>query len=235
MLPLTPFAPKITAVLFDLDGTLLDTAPDLSGTLNALLSAEHLQPLPLAEIRPSLSEGIAGLLKLGFNITDENSVFSSLRQRFLKHYSQHICDHTQLFPGIDKLIHYLQKNNLLWGIVTSKSTVLTTQLIKYFPLLEQAQCIIGGDTLAYSKPHPQPLLHACECLGCIPENCVYIGDSQRDIDAARSAGMRSLIALYGYIPSKKTAESWKANAIVHTPFDIIDWLRYINSVGVSSK
>ncbi|MES2998282.1 MAG: phosphoglycolate phosphatase [Pseudomonadota bacterium] len=229
MLPLILSKPKITAVLFDLDGTLLDTAPDLAATLNALLLAQHFQPLPLTKIRPSISEGVTGLLTLGFNITDENSAFPSLRKQFIEYYSQHICDQTQLFPGIGKLIQYLQKNHLSWGIVTNKSTALTMKLIEHFPLLKKTNCVIGGDTLEYSKPHPKPLLYACECIERTPENCVYIGDSQRDIEAANAAGMHSLIASYGYIPSKKEAASWKASAMVQTPLDIIDWLGCVDN------
>ncbi len=216
---------KITAVLFDLDGTLLDTAPDLAGALNALLLARRSPQLPLTTIRRKVSEGTAGLLKLGFNVTDQSPIFSGLQQQFIEYYGQHICDKTQLFSGIEELIDYLQKNCLPWGIVTNKSMTLTTKLIEHFALLQKANCIIGGDTLAHNKPHPKPLLHACECLVCLPANCVYIGDSQQDIEAARSAGMRSLVALYGYIPSEKLAKSWKANAMMHTPLNIIDWLK----------
>ena len=194
---------KINAVLFDLDGTLLDTAADLAATLNAVLLTQRAKPLPLARIRPILSEGVAGLLKLGLNITEKNPNFPRLREQFLEHYSQHNREHTRLFPGIDTLIHYLQSNHLAWGIVTNKSTALTTPLINHFPLLKNAKCIIAGDTLDYSKPHPKPLLYACECIGCLPENCIYIGDAKRDIEAARAADMRSLVALYGYVPSKK--------------------------------
>lgn len=216
---------KINAVLFDLDGTLLDTAPDLAAALNTLLVTGDHQPLPLTEIRPFISEGAAGLLKRGFNITKGDVSFPHLHKKLIEYYSEHICDHTQLFPGMDTVIHYLQKNNLAWGIVTNKSIALTTKLIHYFPLLKKAQCIIGGDTLTVSKPHPKPLLHACECIGGDPKNCVYIGDSARDIQAAQAAGIHSLVALYGYIPSKKEAESWKANGMVHTPLAIIDYLQ----------
>ncbi len=217
--------PEIKAVLFDLDGTLLDTAPDLAATLNAILLTQQAKPLPLTSIRPFISEGVAGLLKLGLNITDKNPEFLRLSKQFLNYYSQHSCKQTQLFPGIATLIHYLQKNHLTWGIVTNKSTALTTTLVNHFPLLKKAKCIIAGDTIEYSKPHPKPLLYACECISGIPENCVYIGDAKRDIEAANAAGMRSLVALYGYIPSKKEAATWKASAMLDTPLAIIDWLK----------
>ena len=220
--------PKINSILFDLDGTLLDTAPDLAAALNAVLVAQQHKPLPLASIRPVISEGASGLLKLGFKITDQDYRLPNLRKQFIAYYSQNICKHTQLFPDINTVIHYLQKNHLSWGIVTNKSMALTTKLINHFPLLKTAQCIIAGDTLEYSKPHPKPLLHACECISCIPENCVYIGDAKRDIEAANAAKLHSLIALYGYIPSKKEAKSWKASAMVDTPLAIIDWLNLKN-------
>jgi 2-phosphoglycolate phosphatase len=218
---------KINAVLFDLDGTLLDTAPDLAAALNAVLLAQQIKPLPLARIRPFISEGATGLLKLGLGLTnlDEKPTFTRLRKQLIAHYSQQGSQHTQLFPGIDNLIHYLEINHLTWGIVTNKTTALTLPLINHFPLLKKAKCIIAGDTLEYSKPHPQPLLHACQCLDCPPENCVYIGDGQRDIEAANAAGMPSLVALYGYIPSKKAASAWKASAMVDTPLAIWDWLK----------
>ena len=216
--------PKINSVLFDLDGTLLDTAPDLAAALNAVLLSHRHQPLPLENIRPAISEGAVGLLKLGFKITDQDSKLSGLRKQFIEYYSQHICEHTQLFPHIDTVIHYLQENHLPWGIVTNKSSVLTTKLINHFPLLKTAKCIIAGDTLEYSKPHPKPLLHACECIACIPENSVYIGDAKRDIDAANTAKLHSLVALYGYIRNKKEANSWGASGMIDTPLAIIDWL-----------
>lgn len=215
---------KIDAVLFDLDGTLLDTAPDLAATLNALLLAQHQQPLPLSVIRPIISEGAAGLLKLGFNINEKDPKFPHLRQQFIEYYSQHSCEQTQLFSGVDQLIHHLETNHVAWGIVSNKSMALMMPLIDHFSLLKKAKCIVGGDTLSYSKPHPKPLLHACECIKATPKNCVYLGDAKRDIDAANAAGMHSLIALYGYIPNKDELKSWNASAMLNTPLELIDWL-----------
>lgn len=215
---------KIDAVLFDLDGTLLDTAPDLAATLNTLLLAQQLQPLPLPVIRPIISEGVAGLLKLGFNITEKNTVFSNLSMQFIDYYKQHSCEQTQLFADIDKVIHYLETKHLAWGIVTNKSMALTRPLINHFSLLKKAKCIVAGDTLAYSKPHPEPLLHACQCIKSTPKNCVYIGDAKRDIEAANAANMRSLIALYGYVSNKKELKSWNASAMIKSPLALIDWL-----------
>jgi 2-phosphoglycolate phosphatase len=219
---------KINGVLFDLDGTLLDTAPDLAATLNTLLLAQQHPPLPLSTIRPVISQGVAGLLKLGFNITENDTAFPSLCQQFIEYYSQHSCEHTRLFSGVDKLIDHLETNHFSWGIVTNKSMALTTTLINHFSLLKKAKCTVAGDTLAYSKPHPKPLLHACECIKSTPKHCVYIGDATRDIEAANAAGMSSLIAAYGYITDKKELESWHANAMIDTPLEIIDWLNQCN-------
>lgn len=216
---------KIHGILFDLDGTLLDTAPDLAATLNALLLDQHRQPLTLASIRPKISDGVAGLLKLGFNITHQHTTFSHLYQQFIDYYKQHICDHTQLFPHISTVIHFIQENQLAWGIVTNKSEALTTKLLDHFPLLQEAQCIITGDTLPYAKPHPQPLLHACTCIHCIPQNCLYIGDAKRDIEAANAAQMPSLLALYGYISHTDDPSTWHASAMIDTPLAIIEWLK----------
>ncbi|BBB15645.1 phosphoglycolate phosphatase-like protein [Candidatus Rickettsiella viridis] len=222
---------KIDAVLFDLDGTLLDTASDLAATLNALLLAQQLPPLPLSAIRPMISEGAAGLLKLGFNLSEKDPKFPRLRQQFIEYYSQHSCEQTQLFAGVDTLIDHLETNHVAWGIVTNKSEALTMPLIEHFPLLKKAKCIVGGDTLSHSKPHPKPLLHACECIKSTPKHCVYIGDAKRDIDAANAAGMRSLIALYGYIPNQAELNSWHATAMINTPLELIDWLKQSNKTN----
>ncbi len=216
---------KIKGVLFDLDGTLLDTAGDLAATLNKVLVSQQVKPLHVDVIRPAISTGVAGLLALGLNISEQDPTFHSLRQQFIDYYKQHICVYTRLFPGIEALIHYLQENKWPWGIVTNKSSALTIDLVKRFPLLNSAKCIIAGDTLKHSKPHPQPLLHACQYLACIPENCIYVGDAQRDIEAANAAGMYSLIAYYGYIHPKEDLNAWNASAVISSPLDIIEHLK----------
>jgi N-acetyl-D-muramate 6-phosphate phosphatase len=220
---------KINGILFDLDGTLLDTAADLAAALNQVLKSQQTKPLPIEAIRPVISSGVAGLLNLGLQITVEDPIFPILRTQFLDYYSQHICVHTHLFPGVETLINYLQEEKWPWGIVTNKSAILTAHLIKEFPLLNTAKCIIAGDTLKYSKPHPQPLLHACKCIACLPENCVYVGDAKRDIEAANAAGIYSLIALYGYINDKENINTWNASANITTPLDIINYLKQIRS------
>lgn len=222
-------AKRINGVLFDLDGTLLDTAADLAATLNHVLISQQAKPLPVTEIRPIISSGVAGLLNLGLQINIKDPIFPSLRKQFLEYYAQHICVHTHLFPGVETLINYLQEKKWSWGIVTNKSAILTEHLIKNFPLLGKAKCIIAGDTLKYSKPHPQPLLHACQCIDCLPENCIYVGDAKRDIEAANAAGMYSLIARYGYINANEDITTWNASTSIAAPLDIINYLKHTRS------
>ncbi len=218
-------AKSINGVLFDLDGTLLDTAADLAAALNQVLRSQQIKPLSVDDIRPFISSGVAGLLNLGLQIQATDPIFPVLRTQFLDYYKQHICVHTHLFPGVEILINYLQEKKWPWGIVTNKSALLTGQLIKKFPSLNKAKCIIAGDTLEYSKPHPLPLLHACACINCLPENCIYVGDAKCDIDAANAAGMYSLIALYGYFNNKDNITTWNASSAVATPLDIINYLK----------
>ena len=220
---------KIEGLLFDLDGTLLDTAADLTAALNHVLQLKQLKPLSLDEVRPSISTGVSGLLNLG-GITTKDPIFAILRQKFLDYYRQHICIHTHLFPEVETLINYLQEKKWAWGIVTNKSASLTKDLISQFPLLNNANCIIAGDTLKYNKPHPLPLLHACDCINYLPKNCIYVGDSKSDIEAANAAGMFSLIALYGYIDSKENINKWNATGMISSPLDIIEYLGQFHSL-----
>lgn len=224
---LTSKPTKINGILFDLDGTLLDTAADLAEALNHVLRSQHIKALPIDAIRPFISSGVIGLLKLGLNIQITDPIFPVLRAQFLDYYSQHICVHTHLFPGVESLIHYLQEKKWPWGIVTNKSEFLTQHLVKKFPLFKKARCIISGDTLNYSKPHPQPLLHASQCIGCSPKNCIYVGDAKGDIDAANAAGMLSLLALYGFIQNESDINQWNASEKVSSPLEIIGYLNQL--------
>ncbi|WP_342147720.1 HAD-IA family hydrolase [Rickettsiella endosymbiont of Aleochara curtula] len=228
-MPFSTLNMRIKGILFDLDGTLLDTAADLTAALNQVLISQQAKPLSVNHVRPAISSGVAGLLKLGMGVDTQDPTFPSLRKQFLDYYTQHICVHTHLFPGVNTLTNYLQDEKWPWGIVTNKSAILTKQLIKKFPLLNKAKCIIAGDTLKYSKPHPQPLLHACKCIACLPEHCVYVGDAKRDVEAANAAGMYSLIALYGYINSKDDVNTWGATAKISSPLEIIEYLGQFHS------
>jgi phosphoglycolate phosphatase len=214
----------IKAVLFDLDGTLLDTAPDLGFALNQLLIAHGRAALPHAIIRQTASHGARGLIKLGFDVSEGDAQFSGLIKNFLALYQQHLCDKTQLFSGMQWVLDYLTANHLPWGIVTNKPAYLTEPLLQRLNLLNKAACVISGDTLNKRKPDPEPLLHASDLLAIAPRHCVYIGDAERDIQAGNSADMHTLIARYGYIADTDLIADWNADGIIETAEEIVSWV-----------
>ena len=214
------------AVLFDLDGTFADTAPDLGAALNHVRSLHDLPPLPIETIRPHASHGSLGLLKLGMNIGPEAENYEEIRGALLQHYEAHICDHTRLFPSMATLVSELERNDLPWGIVTNKPHRYTVLLMEKLGYAKRAACLVSGDTCEHSKPHPMPLLHAAELMGVAPENCLYLGDDLRDMEAAHAAGMKGIIASYGYIDPKADLDAWPSVGTVPTPFAL---LRYIQS------
>ena len=213
------------AVLLDLDGTFADTAPDLGAALNHVRGLHHLPPLPLETTRLQASHGSAGLLKLGFNIEPDSAKFPALRDAFLAHYSANICTHTTLFPGMAALIDILEQRGLPWGIVTNKPHRFTMPLMQALGYEQRAACIVSGDTCAHAKPHPEPLLHAAKCIGVAAQNCLYLGDDKRDMEAGRAAGMKSIIALFGYINPEADLKTWQADAAINSPLDLIDHLK----------
>lgn len=217
-------ATKTGAVLFDLDGTFADTAPDLGAALNHVRSLHHLPPLPLEITRLQASHGSAGLLKLGFNVKPDEAEFPALRNAFLAHYTANICVHTTLFPGMAKLINTLEQRGLPWGIVTNKPHRFTQPLMQALGYAKRAACLVSGDTCAHAKPHPEPLLYAAKYIGVAPQNCLYIGDDKRDIEAGRAAGMGTLIALFGYIDPHADLNAWHATASIATPLELIEYL-----------
>lgn len=193
-------AGRIRCVLFDLDGTLLDTAPDMGGALNRLRAEHGLAPLPAAMLRPHVSNGAAALVRLGFpGVAGDH--FESLRLRFLDLYSNHLCEDTTLFDGGAELLGLLEDVGLPWGIVTNKPGWLTDPLMAHLQLDRRAASIVSGDTLAVRKPDPAPLRHAAASIGVAAHECVYLGDAERDMVAARAAGMRAVFALHGYFES----------------------------------
>jgi phosphoglycolate phosphatase len=214
----------IKAVLFDLDGTFADTAPDLGAALNHVLALHDLPPLPLEIIRPQASHGAAGLLGLGFGITPDSPRFAALRDEFLAHYTAHICDHTTLFAGMSELIDAIEQRELPWGIVTNKPHRFTLPLMQALGYADRAGCLVSGDTCAHAKPHPMPMLHAAQLLGVAAEHCLYLGDDKRDMEAANAASMHGIIAQYGYIDPLATLDTWQASGRVQMPLEL---LRYI--------
>ena len=217
-------AGNIRAVLFDLDGTLADTAPDLAAALNELLAQEGRPPLPFTTIRPFVSHGSTALLRLGFDITPAHAEFDALRERLLAHYAENICEHTRLFPGTDELLNELTQRGVCWGIVTNKPGYLTDPLIARLALRHPPACVVSGDTTPNRKPHPEPMLHACAIARATPAETLYVGDAQRDIQAGREAGMRTLVALFGYIGENEDPAQWGADGMVRSPLEVLDWI-----------
>jgi N-acetyl-D-muramate 6-phosphate phosphatase len=210
-------------ILFDLDGTLIDTAPDMIAALNALRSEEGEPPLPYALARTQVSHGSTGLVGLAFpGIGTER--FEALRARFLALYNDRVAHETQLFDGALDVLGTLESAGRRWGIVTNKPTFLTTPLLASIGLASRAGCVVCGDTLPQRKPHPAPLLHAADLLGLRPEQCLYVGDAERDIQAARAARMPVLLAAWGYLGPDDAPEGWGADASIPAMRDLLQWL-----------
>jgi phosphoglycolate phosphatase len=209
------------AVLFDLDGTLADTAGDLGGALNSLRMQRGLPPLPLAVLRPYASAGARGLIGVGFNIEPGHAEFESLREAFLAAYTRCLADTTVLFEGMTELLGQLERRGMRWGIVTNKPHRFTLPVMDGLGLTSRAAVVISGDSTAHAKPHPLPLLTACERMGVSPAATLYVGDDLRDIQAAQAAGMPSAAAQWGYIGHNGDIHSWGANLIAARPLDLL--------------
>ncbi len=214
----------IRCLLLDLDGTLLDTAPDMAQALNRLRQEQGQEALPTAVIRPWVSHGAVGLLKVGFGLEPTAPHFEDLRRRFLDIYQADLATDTRLFPGMDEVLRRLESRNLPWGVVTNKPGWLTEPLLKALGLCRRAACIVSGDTTPNRKPHPEPLLHACRLTGVAAAHCLYVGDAERDIQAGVGAGMATVVARYGYLADHETPEGWGADGLVDHPAELLDWL-----------
>ena len=214
---------KPKALLFDLDGTLADTAPDLIGAINRSRRKAGLSIISFEQLRPLVSLGVEALVRHGFNTTDQN-IINAKKTEVLGDYRKNIALTTRLFGGFQKVLEGLEQNGLPWGIVTNKPAYLTTPLLNALGLNERAACVVAGDTLSLSKPHPAPLLKAARDICVDPSECLYVGDSESDVLAAKAAGMRVLVALYGYIGGHERPEKWGATGTIEQPTDIIKWL-----------
>lgn len=221
---ITPTPGTIRTVLFDLDGTLLDTAPDLAQALNAVRIENNKPPLPYEAIRPVVSHGGIALIELGFELERSDPAFDPLRQRLLEIYRENISTLTRPFPGITELLEKLEQRGISWGVVTNKPGWLTDPLLKDLDLYDRAAAVVSGDTLDERKPHPAPMLYACELANSEPGQCVYIGDAQRDIEAGINAGMHTLVALFGYLQEQDDPQNWQADDMIETPMGLLEWL-----------
>lgn len=211
---------NVEAILFDLDGTLLDTAPEFTHCLNLLLIEAGMPTVSEASLRSAVSYGAKGMVEFGFKITEFDERYQNIKDRFLALYAKEIGSLTHFFPGIVNLLKHLQAQGLPWGIVTNKPACFTFPLLEKFAPLKKAGCVVAGDTLKTQKPDPAPLLHACQQLRVNPKNCWYVGDAKTDQEASHHAGMRCAIAHYGYIPPSENALNWRADCDVFTPNEI---------------
>ena len=212
---------RVQLVLLDLDGTLVDTAPDLAAAANRMRIAHGMEPLPIAELRPYVSHGARGMVGRAFDVAPDNARYAELRQEFLREYESALCVDSSLFPDMDATLQHLEQRGIRWGIVTNKFARFTLPLVQALKLSERAACVVSGDTTPFSKPHPAPLLHALSCACVDAGAAMYVGDDQRDIDAGRAAGMRTVVASYGYLGNGVPYQQWGADAVVHSPSELL--------------
>lgn len=206
----------LQAMLFDLDGTLLDTAPEFAACLNILLQQRGQAPILVEELRPFVSFGAKGMIEFCFKIEESDPNFAALKADFLNNYLNLLGSKTCYFPGIPMLLGKLQEKSIPWAIVTNKPALYTFPLLQKFPLLDKAHCVVAGDSLPTKKPDPAPLLHACEQLQVAPAHCWYIGDAHSDVQASQQAGMRCAVAGYGYLPTTEDPATWGAEHYVRS-------------------
>ena len=210
----------IRAVLFDLDGTFADTAPDLAGAINVMRRERRMPDLPSSATRPVASLGARGLLNAGFGIGPEHADYRAMREEFLVLYERDICRRTRLFPGTSDLLDTIEQRGLRWGIVTNKAERLARLLLGRLGVSPRAACIIGGDSTPHLKPHPAPLLAACDVIGEAPGACIYVGDDRRDVEAAHAAGMKAAAVRWGYL-NGSDPETWNADWLITNPQDLL--------------
>lgn len=216
---------NIDAVLFDLDGTLIDSAPDLGAAADKMRTDRGLEPLPISLYRPMAGAGARGMIAVAFGLTPADSGFDGLREEFFANYEVRLVEQTYVFEGVAELIARICQGGLKWGVVTNKAARFTVPLTRAMPLFNTAQTVISGDTMAYSKPHPAPLLEAARQLQVLPQRCVYVGDDERDIVAGRAAKMPTVAAAYGYLGVSAGIERWSADFTIAAPLDLLSLLK----------
>jgi 2-phosphoglycolate phosphatase len=218
-------ADKLNTVLFDLDGTLIDTAPDMVDALNRMLTRHGKAELPYTRVRNTVSRGSIALVKLGFGDKLPESELKNLQNEYLAVYAESLCAASRPFEGMAEILSELEAAAVCWGVVTNKPGWLTEPLLKQLKLYDRAGCIVSGDTLPVRKPDPAPLLHAARLVQRNPRQCVYVGDDRRDVDAGRAAGMRTVVALYGYIEDGEDPRQWGADDMIDDIGQLRHWLR----------
>jgi 2-phosphoglycolate phosphatase len=211
------------AVLFDLDGTLIDSAPDLGAAADQMRTDRGLASLPMERYRPLAGSGARGMLGVAFGITPDAPDFASLREEFFLNYEARMM-RARVFEGVAELVAALCARGLQWGVVTNKSVRFTGPLTRAMPLFGTARAIVSGDTTPYAKPHPEPLFEAARQLGVPPEHCIYVGDDERDMAAGRAAGMRTVAAAYGYMGADADVTLWEADAAISSPMELLQLL-----------
>ena len=212
----------IRAVLFDLDGTLIDSAPDLGAAADKMRTDRGLPSLPLERYRPLAGAGARGMIGEAFGIAPEHPDFPVLREEFFTNYEARMTQHTWIFDGVAELIQTIVQRDLPWGVVTNKSARFTVPLTRAMPLFASAATVVSGDTTPHAKPHPAPLLEAAARLGLAPAHCLYVGDDERDIQAARAAGMPSIAVLWGYRQDHEDTAKWGADVVLESPIALLD-------------
>jgi phosphoglycolate phosphatase len=221
---MTVLSAPIEAVLFDLDGTLADTAGDLAAAANSMLKKRGLATKSIDQLRPQASHGARGLLGVAFGVGPQDAGYEALRVEFLDTYEKDLCVTTRLFDGMEELLEYFDARRIPWGVVTNKVSRFTIPLMMLMRLNQRAGCIVSGDTTPHAKPHPAPLLEAARLIEVAPQRCVYIGDDARDIAAGSAAGMQTVAAAYGYC-GDTDASAWQADAVALQPQDLLALLQ----------
>ena len=216
---------NVEAVLFDLDGTLIDSAPDLGAAVDKMRVVRGMSSLPLEHYRPMAGAGARGMIGLAFGLTPEHPEFEALREEFFVNYENCMTERTRIFDGVVELIDQLVAQGLAWGVVTNKSSRFTEPLTAAMPLFASAKAIVSGDTTPHAKPHPEPLFEAARRLGLAPAHCLYVGDDERDIVAGLAAGMSTVAATYGYLGQQADISRWNAHLHIDSPLDLLKSLR----------
>ncbi len=211
-------------LLFDLDGTLIDSAPDLAGAANDLRAVHGLAPLPAADLRPMVGAGARGMVGIAFGVLPGDVRFDALKDAFLARYAERLLHSTRVFDAMQPVLDRLDAAGLPWGIVTNKAMRFTAPLVDGLGLAQRARVVIAGDSTPHAKPHPEPLLEAARRLGVAAEACVYIGDDHRDMQAGRAAGMATLAAAWGYLGQGEPVQAWGADLVLSSPGDLLQWL-----------